>query len=33
MDMPQGKHSGSMAHNMSDPAMAAGMEADIRLRF
>ncbi len=27
------KHAGSMAHDMSDPAMAAGMEADIRLRF
>ena len=26
------KHEG-MAHNMSDPGMAAGMEADIRMRF
>jgi Cu2+-exporting ATPase len=31
--MQHGKHAGSMAHNMNDPAMAAGMEADIRLRF
>jgi len=28
-----GEHKSGMAHNMSDPGMAAGMEADIRLRF
>jgi Cu2+-exporting ATPase len=32
-DMTPHKHEVGMAHNMSDPAMAAGMEADIRLRF
>ena len=31
--MPPGKHKGGMAHDMGDPEMAAGMEADIRLRF
>lgn len=30
---PPGKHKGGMAHDMSDPAMAASMEADIRTRF
>jgi len=28
-----GQHGGGMAHDMSDPAMAASMEADIRHRF
>ena len=27
------QHESGMAHDMSDPAMAASMEADIRLRF
>ena len=31
--MPAGEHKGGMAHDMSDPGMAASMEADIRLRF
>ena len=31
--MPAGEHKGGMAHDMSDPAMAASMESDIRLRF
>jgi Cu2+-exporting ATPase len=30
---PAGQHAGGMAHDMSDPAMAADMEADIRNRF
>ena len=30
---PTTKKGGGMAHNMNDPAMAAGMESDIRLRF
>ena len=32
-EMPSRKQGGGMAHDMSDPAMAASMEADIRLRF
>ena len=32
-DMSPHKHEGGMAHNMSDPAMAASMETDIRNRF
>ncbi len=32
-EMLNHNHSGGMTHDMSDPAMAAGMEADIRLRF
>ena len=31
--MPAGEHKGGMAHDMSDPAMAVSMEADIRFRF
>ena len=31
--MPSSEHKGGMAHDMSDPAMAASMETDIRLRF
>ena len=32
-DKESGAHQHGMAHSMSDPAMAAGMEADIRTRF
>lgn len=33
MPMPAGHQQGGMPHDMSDPAMAASMEADIRTRF
>ncbi len=33
MPAASGEHGGGMAHDMSDPAMAATMEADIRRRF
>ena len=32
-EIPPHKHEGGMAHDMSDPAMAANMETDIRNRF
>ena len=32
-DKPADKPAGGMAHDMNDPAMAAGMEADIRRKF